>query len=248
MPIWRARCAPHSRRRSGKNGREYLGELVQVEEAVRRAHDRGDGWLSSATAPMPQRRALRGQHLDPARTVEIHLAASGPGDVGVSRSRGRGRKRGPGAELDGLGGVRDARFSRPVTVTSRIGKLFDARFVMSGHLAKNMAIDMGPAVVLRGRHSADCGDVALGPALRPALFHAAGIDPFAASVLVAKSPCGFRAAYADRAREIMVVKAPGCAPADFWTCDYLHIPHPLWPWDEIAAWSPSPVLAGRPLR
>ena len=44
------------------------------------------------------------------------------------------------------------------------------------------------------------------------LFLTAGLDPFAARVVVAKSPCGFRAAYQQRAQRIMVVKAAGCAP------------------------------------
>ena len=68
------------------------------------------------------------------------------------------------------------------------------------------------------------------------LFRAAGFDPFAASVLVAKSPCGFRAAYQERAAKVLVVQAPGCAPADFWNYEYRNIPRPLWPWDEMERW------------
>ena len=75
-----------------------------------------------------------------------------------------------------------------------------------------------------------------GPHFAPELFRAAGLDPFAAKVLVAKSPCGFRAAYAERAEEIWVVRAPGCAASNFWEMEYRQIPRPLWPWDEIADW------------
>ena len=75
-----------------------------------------------------------------------------------------------------------------------------------------------------------------GPHFAPYLFQAAGLDPFAAAVLVAKSPCGFRAAYADRAKRILLVRAPGCAPPDFWNYRYERVPRPLWPWDEHAAW------------
>ena len=81
-----------------------------------------------------------------------------------------------------------------------------------------------------------------GPHFAPQLFEAAGLDPFAAQLLVAKSPCGFRAAYQARAKRILVVRAPGCAPADFWRYPYRNIPHPLWPWDEIADWMPAPVV------
>ena len=129
--------------------------------------------------------------------------------------------------------------------------LFDARFILSGHLARNLPIDMGRSTILR------CENVHLvvtsrsGPHFAPQLFQAGGLDPFAAQVLVAKSLCGFRAAYAKVAREIMVVAAPGCAPADFWKYDYAQIPRPLWPWDDLQDWHaapsvvPSPVLAAQ---
>ena len=44
-------------------------------------------------------------------------------------------------------------------------------------------------------------------------IEAAGLDPFATQLLIAKSPCGFRAAYQARAKQILVVRAPGCAPS-----------------------------------
>jgi microcystin degradation protein MlrC len=77
-----------------------------------------------------------------------------------------------------------------------------------------------------------------GPHFAPQLFQTAGLDPFAFNVLVAKSPCGFRASYAARAAKIIVVRAPGCAPPDFWNYPFLQIERPLWPWDEIEDWQP----------
>ena len=152
---------------------------------------------------------------------------------------------GRGGHFEGLlGGVRDHRFSTPLPFRGQVETLFDARFVMSGHLARNLAIDMGPSAVLRS------GSVQLvvtsrsGPHFAPELFRAAGIDPFAASVLIAKSPCGFRAAYAARADLILVARAPGCAPSDFWKYEYRQRPHPLWPWEEVAGWMPNPQHVG----
>src|SRR5207302_9345852 len=110
------------------------------------------------------------------------------------------QRRGVGAEwTTQLGGVRDYRFSQPITVTARGARLFDARFVMSGHLARNMPVDMGPSVVLHAGNVHVVVTSRTGPHFAPQLFQLAGFDPFAASVLVAKSPCGFRAAYAERA-------------------------------------------------
>jgi microcystin degradation protein MlrC len=101
-----------------------------------------------------------------------------------------------------------------------------------------MAIEMGRSAVLK------TGDVRIvctalsGPHFAPELFQKAGLDPFAQSVLIAKSPCGFRAAYAPRAAKILLVRAPGCAPSDYWTYPYERIARPLWPWDEFE-WTPQ---------
>jgi microcystin degradation protein MlrC len=144
-----------------------------------------------------------------------------------------------------VGGKRDRRFSTPLELTGLVAGLFDARFVLSGHLGRNLAVDMGPSAVLRHGNVHVIVTSRSGPHFAPELFRAAGLDPFAASVLVAKSPCGFRAAYAERAERILVVRAPGCAPADFWNYEYKHIPRPLWPWDEIAEWQAQPIIVAR---
>jgi microcystin degradation protein MlrC len=153
------------------------------------------------------------------------------------------RQCGVGAEITTeVGGKRDRRFSQPLRVTAQVHNMFEARFLLSGHLARNLPIDMGLSAVLR------CGQVHIvvtsrsGPHFAPQLFQTAGLDPFAASVLVAKSPCGFRAAYASHARKILVVRAPGCAPSDFWKYPYGNIPRPMWPWDEITTWTPAPQV------
>jgi microcystin degradation protein MlrC len=215
--------------------RDYLPELVSVEAAVRRAHERSEGLVvlsdsSDATtsgAPGDSNWVLQEllkyswprTALVPIVSPEVVSAAEAAG-VGTMLSMP-------------VGGVRDAKFSRPIHVKPTVERLFDARFVMSGHLAKNLPIDMGRSAVLA------IGNVRLlvtsrsGPHFAPQFFQAGGFDPYAASVLVAKSPCGFRAAYQGRAREIMVVRAPGCAPSDFWNYEYRNIPRPLWPWDDL---------------
>lgn len=228
--------------------RSYLPELVPVEDAVRRAFascaeglivlsDSADAttsgapgdstWVLGELLKYDWPRAALVTLVDPELVTEAE-------------------RRSPGAEWDvSLGGKRDRRFSRPVTARMRVERLFDARFTMSGHLARNMPIDMGRSAVLRRGNVFVVVTTRTGPHFAPDLFRAAGLDPFAAAVLVAKSPCGFRAAYEARAREIMVVQAPGCAPADFWRYEYRHIPRPLWPWDEIEEWASAPQVIRR---
>jgi microcystin degradation protein MlrC len=223
---------------------DYLPELLPVEEAVRLAHDHGEGLVvlgdsadaTTSGAPGDSNWLLREllAH-DWPRPALVPLVAP---EVVTEAAR-----RGIGAELTTpLGGTRDGRFCRPFTVATRVEGLFEARFVLSGHLARNLAIDMGPSAVLRAGNVRVVVTSRSGPHFAPELFRAAGLDPFAAAVLVAKSPCGFRAAYAGRAARILLVRAPGCAPADFWHYEYRHIPRPLWPWDDMDNWRPAPAV------
>jgi microcystin degradation protein MlrC len=141
-----------------------------------------------------------------------------------------------------LGGVRDHRFGTRIELAATVERLFDARFVMSGHIGKDLAIDMGRAAVLRHGAIRVFVTTHSGPHFAPELFQAAGFDPYQAAVVVAKSPCGFRAVYESRAAAIYSVKAPGCAPSDFWNYEYRNIPRPRWPWDEIAEWRAQPAI------
>jgi microcystin degradation protein MlrC len=222
--------------------REYLPELVPVADAVLQARQNPAGLVvlsdsadsTTSGAPGDSTWVLRELFcFDWPRPALVTLVAP---EVVQEAQRQR-----LGAEMTTpLGGVRDYRFSQPLTVSVQVAGLFEARFIMSGHLARNLPIDMGPSAVLRHDNVHIVATSRSGPHFAPELFRAAGLDPFAASVLVAKSPCGFRAAYQDKAAKILVVRAPGCAPADFWTYPYHRIPHPLWPWDDALNWSPAP--------
>jgi microcystin degradation protein MlrC len=137
----------------------------------------------------------------------------------------------PGTTWEGdLGGKRLP--GKSVRAVWEVERSYHAAFTLSGHLGKNLAIDMGPGVVLRRGEVRILTTSRSGPHFAPQFFQVAGFDPFAAAVLVAKSPCGFRAAYEGRARLILIARAPGCAQPDFWTMRYENIPRPLWPWDD----------------
>ena len=224
--------------------RDYLPELVSVADGVRAAHENAEGLVvlsdsaDATTSGAPGdsnwvlRELLRHDWPRPALVTLVD-----PEIVETAR------RRGVGAELTAeVGGKRDRRFSKPLTLTTRVHSLFDAQFVLSGHLARNLPIDMGPSAVLRSGQIHILVTSRSGPHFAPQLFQVAGFDPFAASVLVAKSPCGFRAAYEQHARKILVVRAPGCAPSDFWNYEYRRIDRPLWPWDEIENWTPAPSI------
>lgn len=130
-------------------------------------------------------------------------------------------------------------FVTPLTATMTVEKIFPTNFTLSGHLGSNLKIDLGTSVLLRQGNVCLVVTTRSGPHFAPELFRAAGLEPFEVQLLVAKSPCGFRAAYRATASRILNVRSPGAAPADFWKHPFHQITHPVWPWDEFA-WSPRP--------
>lgn len=229
---------------------DYRIDLATAADAVRQAHEIKDGLVvlsdaadaTTSGAPGDSTWLLRElMKYSWPRGAAVTMVA--PEVVEAAKSLGEGR-----TITMPIGGRRDSRFSQPAEITAVVERLFDAQFVMNaGHLGRNLPVDFGPSAVLR------VGDVGpersrgvrivvtsqSGPHFAPQLFQTAGIDPFALNVLIAKSPCGFRASYAAKAAKIIVVRAPGCAPPDFWNYEYHHIQRPLWPWDDITDWQPT---------
>jgi microcystin degradation protein MlrC len=222
---------------------EYLPKLVTVEDAVAHAHANPSGLVvlsdaaDATTSGAPGDSVWLLQELlkhDWPRPVLLTVVA--PDIVQEANNIGCGQ-----TWSGWIGGQRDTRFGIRISLTATIENIFDARFTTSGHLG-NLAIDMGRSALLRTGQIHIVVTSKTGPHFSPLLFQAAGLDPFAAAVLVAKSPAGFRAAYAARVAAIYSVRAPGCAPSDFWRCEYHNINRPLWPWDEILNWKPTPEI------
>lgn len=222
--------------------REYLPELVSAEEGVRRAHAHVDGLTVLSDAADATTSGAPGDSVWVLKEL-LRYAWPRPAlltlvdpELVVLAERAE-----VGTTLDvEVGGRRDTKFGTKLRTTAKIERLFDGRFVLSGHIGKNLPIDMGRCAVLDlGCNIHVVVTTRSGPHFAPQLFQAAGFDPFAASVVVAKSPCGFRAAYAPRAAQIFSVRAPGCAPSDFWNYPYQRIQQPLWPWQEFE-WTALP--------
>lgn len=215
--------------------RDYLPELVPVESAVVEAtryqeHGLvvlGDGADATTSGAPGDGTSVLCELLKHRWTRGALITMVSPELVADAQRIGVG-----GSRFGPVGGVRDHRYSKPLELTAKVTRLFDAQFVLTGHLGRNLPINMGPSAVFQ------CGDVSLivtsrsGPHFAPELFKAAGFDPFSASVLVAKSPCGFRISFQSRAVKIISLRSPGCAPPDFWHYEYRNISRPLWPWDD----------------
>ena len=224
--------------------RDYLPELVDLPEAARLAFaekdglvvlgDAGDSTNSGSTGECTAilSELVKYEWPRPALTTMV-----APYAVEEAQRHGVG-----GKYIAKLGGVLDQRFSTPISLDVEVANLFDAKFTLTGHIGKNMPIDMGPSAVLCHGNVHLLVTTRSGPHFAPDFFRSAGLDPFAANVLVAKSPCGFRAAYQAQAKKIMMLRSPGCAPSDFWNYEYKNIERPLWPWDEIESWTPEPRI------
>ena len=230
--------------------REYLGELESIEDAVQKAAACTDGLTVLGDAADATTSGAPG---DSVWILQELLKYDWPNlavvTVVAPEVVQQATLQGVGSRLRvELGGRRDTRFGTTVSLDVEVKHLFDAEFTLSGHIGTNMPITMGKSTVLALNNIRIIATTRTGPHFAPELFQTAGIDPFSAAVIVAKSPCGFRAAYASRARQIISVRAPGCAPSDFWTYPFEQIPRPLWPWDEITDWSPQPQIfvAGKP--
>jgi microcystin degradation protein MlrC len=224
--------------------REYMPTLVSVEDAVWLAHDETDLTVLSDAADATTSGApgdsvwILSELLKYRWPREALVTVVAPEVVEQCGSVALGTQR-----TISLGGLRDNRFGTRIELAVIVERCFDARFTMTGHIGKNMPIDMGRSAVLR--HESNTRVIVTtrsGPHFAPELFRAAGFEPFEASVVIAKSPCGFRAVYAEHAAAIYSVKAPGCAPSDFWNYDFKNIPRPLWPWDDIEHWTPTQGL------
>ncbi|HEY2411093.1 MAG TPA: M81 family metallopeptidase [Pirellulaceae bacterium] len=222
---------------------EYLPELVSIQDAVARSYANPSGLVvlsdaaDATTSGAPGDSVWLLQELlkyDWPRPVLLTVVA--PNIAEQAEQLGRGQ-----IWTGDIGGIRDARFGIRIPLSAMVENVFDARFTTSGHLG-SLAIDMGRSALLRTGQIYIVVTSKTGPHFSPMLFQAAGLDPFAAAVLVAKSPAGFRAAYASRAAAIYSVRAPGCAPSDFWKFEYKYLDRPLWPWDEIPNWQPQPIL------
>jgi len=221
---------------------EYRIDLAKADDAVRQASEVRDGLVVLSDAADATTSGATGDSTWLLRELLKYPWPRGaavtmvaPEVVSAATAVGIG-----GTLTTPLGGRRDTQFSQPLEVTAVVERLFDAKFIMNaGHLGRNLPVDFGLSAVLRAGDVQIVVTSASGPHFAPQLFQTAGIDPFALNVLVAKSPCGFRASYAARAAKIIVVRAPGCAPPDFWNYDYRHIPRPLWPWDDIESYRPT---------
>jgi len=151
-----------------------------------------------------------------------------PEAVACARAAGRG-----GRFSFAVGGKRDNVFSQPLPVTGEVRDVRPARYMLTGHGATNLSVDMGMSAAVR------TGDVTLllverpGPGSTPLMYRCVGLEPKDHKIVIVKSPAGFRAEFEPFATKIILSDCPGCASPHYKRLPYTQINRPLCPLDPI---------------
>ncbi|MCJ7613470.1 MlrC C-terminal domain-containing protein, partial [Candidatus Bathyarchaeota archaeon] len=133
-----------------------------------------------------------------------------------------------------VGGKRDHIFSQPVEVTGRVTRIGDGQVRSTGHLP--IDFDMGRTVLL------EVGSIKIvlsehpGPSHEPGVYQHLGLDPHQAQIVVVKTPVGFRVAYRSIMKQALIVDCPGLSTPHLESLDYVRVPRPLFPFDDISEW------------
>ena len=139
-----------------------------------------------------------------------------------------------------VGGTIDRKHSRPVRIVARVRLISDGRWTGRAR-GYNTGVEtcMGRAVVL------DVGKIRLLVAERsamtvdPELFRSHGIEPERMRIVVVKSPNGFRAAYQQIAKKMILVDTPGVSTPKLRTLPYRRVPRPIYPLDARVSFNPQ---------
>ena len=136
---------------------------------------------------------------------------------------------GVGATIEArLGGRVTPDFGPPVAVTGTIRTLTDGKFRNEGPYEHKLAVDVGRTVLLEvGRVRVIVTESCQSPN-DPAYFRLHGLEPRALPLICVKAKNHFRAAFADLARCLIDVDAPGPAAAGLFHYKFRHAPQHIW--------------------
>lgn len=140
-----------------------------------------------------------------------------------------------------VGGKLAPAFFSPVEFTGTVRTISDGRFTHRGPGYRGVEFQRGRTVVLQ------IGPISLVVSEQPALqwdpefYRSLGLEPADAQLVVAKSPTGFRAAYAPFAAEILIPDVRGIASPDLPSLPWSRIGRPIHPLDALKDWRTPPI-------
>jgi len=220
---------------------ELLPEpMVSPEEAIRRAagtegcpviitdpaDNVGGGGGGDNTVLLEALLAARGDveglilhHIPDAQAVSA-LEGAGVGDTVTVR----------------VGGRRDCRFSRPVTVTGELLCVTKGRITDDGKFTAKELVDVGVAVCLGVDNVRLVLTERLVHGPQPSLFRKVGVEPFEAKIVAVKSGIGYKVTYGDVAKAMIVVDCPGALSSNMTSFDFKRVPRPIFQIDGDFEW------------
>jgi len=137
-----------------------------------------------------------------------------------------------------IGGRLDPARHQPVPVTGVVRRLAGGRLTYTAGIGDGLTSDMGAAVVLESGLLQILITERAVPCYDPGVYHAAGLDPATAQLVVVKSPNNFRWTYRDIARQWIYVDAPGASTPRLQSLSYRTVQRPLFPLDDWD-WRPN---------
>lgn len=147
-----------------------------------------------------------------------------------------------------VGGKRDDRFSKPVTVTGTILAIAQGPITDDGKFTSKPLVEVG-TIVLLGVDNVRLvltERLIMGP--QPSLFRKVGIEPFDAKIVALKTGTGYNVTYAHVAKARIVADCPGALSRNLSNYDFKRIPRPIFPLDPDFEWradtSPDVLFKG----
>lgn len=145
---------------------------------------------------------------------------------------------GQGSEISvALGGKLASAYNQPIDVTARVAAIGGGRLhadiigLESFDAGRSVLLEMGPIHIVVSETEGVGGN-------HPIVYRQFGVEPAEAKMVVMKTASNFQC-YADMTAEIIRVDTPGPTMSHLEQFAWQHMPRPIYPLDELAAWSPS---------
>jgi microcystin degradation protein MlrC len=144
-----------------------------------------------------------------------------------------------------LGHKIDPRWGRPFSVTARVERLTDGKFVYTGGIWGGQTGEMGPSAWLRAGNVDILVTTHATYDWADEQFHSVGMAPATARFIVVKNPMNYRVGYAGRYRAAYVLDTPGATPASVRNVKFSRLARPYFPADEDIPGLQPVILRGR---
>lgn len=149
---------------------------------------------------------------------------------------------GEGATIEAkIGAKVDKLHGKPLSITAKVVRITDGKFVHKGPMNTGVPHDMGPTVVLeaQGQNGGSVQVVATSLRYQPTdleVLRSQGIEPTEQQILVVKSSVHYRAAFTPIAKEIIEADTPGLTSPHLDRLEFKHIIRPMHPFDARMTW------------